>query len=383
VTDHALVSYKIGNSTASMIIRDGSCCNVSTAAGTHLSGPGSFLKLKPVEIQLQEVDVMVNKRAGRRQGDAQTSPPSGSALEDASLPAELRPRFALLYHFCRLQMAAVALDLTVCRRHLERSFAVFRVKPAVDPTWQHYFDNLYPLDWFLASACLEGNERAWEILFAARAGRTDCLLMDALRARAARLYARDEEKQESAVNEFWGHLIITEHDGSVPVLQRFDGQRPLVPWLIRVFQNWHISQLRRRSGLQALPEDDLAMPLPDVQGDARWHEAFCQVAHECVSSLKDGELLLLGLRLRYRLSQREVAGMLGKHEGNLSRQTDQLREKCLEYIGQRLREQGWTGTDLSELVRTEMPGVLMDDPCLSVDHLAQLLSATGKSLPKN
>ena len=109
--------------------------------------------------------------------------------------------------------------------------------------------------------------------------------------------------------------------------------------------------------------------------------AFCQAARECLGELKDGELLILGLRLRYRLSQREVAAVLGKHEGNLSRQTDQLREKCLQYIGQRLLEQGWTGDDLSDYVRTEMPAVLLDDPRLSVDHLARLLAAQGKTLP--
>jgi hypothetical protein len=91
--------------------------------------------------------------------------------------------------------------------------------------------------------------------------------------------------------------------------------------------------------------------------------------------------LLLGLRLRYRLSQREAAEVLGKHEGNLSRQTDHLREKCLEHIGNRLVEQGWTGGDLSEYIRTEMPGVLLDDPRLSVDNLARMLAALGKSLP--
>jgi hypothetical protein len=91
--------------------------------------------------------------------------------------------------------------------------------------------------------------------------------------------------------------------------------------------------------------------------------------------------LLLGLRLRYRLSQREVAHLLGKHEGNLSRQTDHLREKCLDFISQRLLEQGWTGGDLSTYIRTEMPGVLIDDPRLSVDRLAHLLSASGKTLP--
>ena len=74
--------------------------------------------------------------------------------------------------------------------------------------------------------------------------------------------------------------------------------------------------------------------------------------------------------------------MLGKHEGNLSRQTDHLRDKCLDYISAKLLEQGWTGEDLSDYVRTEMPGVLLDDPRLSVDHLARLLASQGKSLPR-
>ena len=59
---------------------------------------------------------------------------------------------------------------------------------------------------------------AWDRLFAARAGRTDCLLVDALRARAVRLYPRDEERQDSAVTEFWSHLLVSETPGSVPVL---------------------------------------------------------------------------------------------------------------------------------------------------------------------
>jgi RNA polymerase sigma factor (sigma-70 family) len=318
---------------------------------------------------------MGNDKGGTRKA---ASAPAQAPLP---LPPALQGRFTLLYHFCRLQLPTLTLDQATALRHLQRTFDLYRGKPGVDDTWTYYLDNLYPLDWFLASACLEGIESAWDVLVASRAGRSDCLLVDALRARAARLYPRDEEKQDSAVNEFWGHLIIEEHAGSLPVLRRYDGQRPLVPWLIRVFQNWHISQLRRRAGIQALPEDDLAMALPEEGTDSRWHEAFVQAARDCLTNLKDNELLILGLRLRYRLSQREVAAVLGKHEGNLSRQTDQLRERCLEAIGQRLLEQGWTGTDLSEYVRTEMPSVLLDDPRLSVDHLARLLAAQGKSLP--
>jgi hypothetical protein len=291
------------------------------------------------------------------------------------------PRAELLYHFCRLQLPSVALTPEMCGAHLQRTFELYRSK--VDPaaTWDYYLDNLYPLDWFIASACLEGNVRAWELLFAARAGRTDCLLVDALRARAARLYPRDEERQDSAVNEFWSQLFAPERPGGLSVLGRYDAQRPLVPWLIRVFQNWHISLLRKNSGVQALPEDDLALPLPPEESDGRWREVFAQAAREWLAGADDSTLLLLGLRLRYRLSQREVAHVLGLHEGTLSRRTDQLREQCLEFVGKRLVDEGWTGDNLFEFVRGEMHNLLLDDARLSADHLAQILARLGKKLP--
>src|SRR5262245_31835287 len=145
-------------------------------------------------------------------------------------PPQPDSRTELLYHFCRLQLPAVDLPAESCGRHLQRTFDIYRRKAGAAANWDAYLDNLYPLDWFLASACLEGNAKAWDYLFASRAGRTDCLLLDALRARAARLYPRDEERQESAVTEFWSQLYVAETEGSLPVLARYDGQRPLVPW---------------------------------------------------------------------------------------------------------------------------------------------------------
>src|SRR5262245_26241455 len=136
------------------------------------------------------------------------------------------PRVEILYYFCRLQMPAVNLPAERCQYHLQRTFGLYQRKVEQPVTWEAYLDHLYPLDWFLASACLEGNRSAWEQLFASRAGRSDCLLMDALRARAARLYPRDDERQDTAVADFWGHLCIAETAGSLPVMARFDGQRP-------------------------------------------------------------------------------------------------------------------------------------------------------------
>jgi RNA polymerase sigma factor (sigma-70 family) len=278
-------------------------------------------------------------------------------------------------------MPDVVLAPADLERHARRTYDLYRAKIGNVAACDKFLENLYALDWYLAIACLEGNARAWEHLFAARASRTDCLLVDALRARAVRLYPRDEERQDSAVTEFWSHLLVSETPGSVPVLARYDGQRPLVPWLIRVFQNWHISQLRHRANQQSLPDDDLALPLPQDDGNGHWHEAFRVAARESLSELSDNEMLILGLRLRYRMSQRDVASLLGVHEGTVSRQTSHLRDRCLDFISRRLIDQGWTGDGLADFVLNEMGSLLMDEPRLSADRLARMLADRGKALP--
>ena len=292
----------------------------------------------------------------------------------------------LLYHFCRLRLPALSLPLLVFEKHLRCAFEMNRAKRAAKGetiAWETFLERLHPVDWFLACACLEGQPCAWELLFAARANRTDCLLIDALRLRAVRLFPRDPERQEEAVAEFWGYLLAGEREGSAPILARYDGQRPLVPWLIRVFQNKHLSELRHRRGLQPLPEEELGeRDLPFANpGHERWHDEFRQAAREWLDGLSEQEVLILGLRLRYRLGQREVASLLGIHEGNVSRQTARLRDRCLEQIDAHLRTIGWIGDDLSALLFTEMDSLLLDEPRLSADRLAALLAARGKTPP--
>jgi RNA polymerase sigma factor (sigma-70 family) len=291
----------------------------------------------------------------------------------------------LLYHFCRLRLPALTVSAAGYENCLKRSLDTFHARRAREGrpgSWEQFLDNLYSVDWFVACACLERDNRAWETLFGMRASRVDCLLVDALRARAVRLFPGNEERQESAVAGFWGYLLAGERPGSLPILARYDGQRPLVPWLIRVFQNKHISDLRRQKGVQALPEeelDDHELNLPGASED-RWHEEFRQAGREWLGGLRDGDLLILGLRLRYRLSQRDVAGLLGIHEGNVSRATSKLRDHCLETIGGRLQDAGWTGDDLQGYIMTEMASLLMDEPRLSADHLAALLHKRGREV---
>ncbi|HVL11953.1 MAG TPA: sigma-70 family RNA polymerase sigma factor [Gemmata sp.] len=299
-------------------------------------------------------------------------------------PAD-RGRIALLYQFVRLQLPDIRIPEPKFLAHLERSFRLFQPKNATPVSWAEFLEGLYAIDWAVCVGCLEGQNAAWEALFAARTGRSDCLLVDALRARAVRLYPRDAERQETAVTEFWSNLIAPESDDVLPVLARYDGRRPLAPWLIRVFQNWHLSKLRQTGGVTSLPDDDYAVPMdaapasPDAGG--RWHEAFVQAARDWLNSIDDDERLLLGLRWRYRMSQREAAKLFGLNEGTLTRRTDKLRERALEQIGARLVAEGWTGDDLAGFVATELGAVLTDDPRLSADNLGRILAAKGQSLP--
>jgi RNA polymerase sigma factor (sigma-70 family) len=288
---------------------------------------------------------------------------------------------ALLYHFCRLRLPQVTLPLGRFTEHLHRAYAQYTAR--TDQT-ASFLEALHTLDWFLASACLDGHAAAWETLFGSRASRTEALLIDALRLRAARLYPRDEERQEEAVTEFWGYLLAGEREGTLPILGRYDGLRPLVPWLIRVFQNWQLSRLRKGTGEMPLPESEEVsereLSTPQTS-EAHWHDHFRAAAREWLESLKEDDILLLGLRLRYRLSQREAAKVLGIHEGNVTRRMNKLSEKAHQQIEQTLVELGWTGDDLHPFIQTEMLPLLFDEPRLAADRLAVLLAARGQTIP--
>jgi RNA polymerase sigma factor (sigma-70 family) len=293
-----------------------------------------------------------------------------------------RVQAALIYHFCRLRLPGVNLPLARFEHHLRRAHTMYEARTDQKAG---FLEALHSMDWFLASACLDGHAPAWEALFGSRASRTDVLLVDALRQRAARLFPRDDERQEEAVHEFWGYLLAGEREGTVPILARYDGLRPLVPWLIRVFHNRHLSELRKSKGEIPLPdtddggEQDLYVP---QTSDARWHDQFRAAAREWLDNLKDDEVLLLGLRLRYRLSQREAAKVLGIHEGNITRRMDALSKRAHEQIERTLTELGWTGDDLHGLIQTEMLPLLLDEPRMGIDRLAAMLAARGKSVPE-
>ncbi len=305
--------------------------------------------------------------------------PSDSAtpVQPHAAPAPSRAR--LVFAFGRLQLPSVHLSEPVLFRHLERTYDIYAGKEPQTASWSDYWSRLHAFDWYLACGCLERSPEAWQRLFALRATPADALLIDALRLRAVRLYPRDLERQETAVGEYWSRLLVCENPAQMPILRRYDGLRPLAPWLIRVFQNWHLSDLRRKFEETGACDGDWSAAAG--QNDWQWRDAFRDAAREWLRTIDEDSQLLIGLRWRYRLSQRDAAKLLGMHEGTLSRHTAALRDRYLLFIEERLTEQGWTGSDLRDFILAEMEGVLMDEPLLGISSLARLLARRGLSVP--
>lgn len=289
------------------------------------------------------------------------------------------PRLPLLYHYCRIQRPRLELSYDQFIQHMQRMYERSRhMQPELQ--WNQFLTQWQVLDAFLVAACMEKQQAAWEQLFCAKVGRADRLLLDALRARAARLYPRKELEQESAVNDFWGHLLVPPAEGSLPILARYDGLRPLIPWLLRVFQNKNVSHLRSpgQHSAELADDDKLASPAQtDERSSSVWHEVFRDAARGWLTTLNDQEIVLLGLRWRYQLSQREVAQLLKVHEGTLSRQIDKLRERCVSEIMQQLESQGWAEDDLQGYILSEMGSVLLDESRLSMVSLSKRLKQLG------
>src|SRR5262249_60064600 len=114
-----------------------------------------------------------------------------------------------------------------------------------------------------------------------------------------------------------------------------------------------------------IPDEDIAYPMnptPVTDPAGRWHEVFVQAARDWLGAIDDEERLLLGLRWRYRLSQREAAKLFGLNEGTLTRRTDKLRDRALEQIGGRRGGEGGAGGGLGGVVFTGLGAGPAADP---------------------
>jgi len=324
--------------------------------------------------------------------------PGPTATEAPMFGPELAGRVTLLYHYCRTKLPTVQVTREQFRSHLERSYQYFR-KVTLDKEKRKksapprpcdpaaYLAALQPrvLDWYVCAACLQsGRDRTpWDILFSTRTS-GDRLLVDSLKASAVSFYPRNAERQQNIVDEFWGHLLVPAKEGSLPILARYSGSdAKLVPWLIRVFENWIKSILRgeKRAPEELADEEHNQAAPPATPIQPKGNEAFCEAAQGWIDTLNDRHVLILGLVWNWRMTQREVANVIQRNEGNVSRALNDIHESWRTYIAANLDGGAAAASDSWNLVLTEMGDVLATHPRLSGDGIGRILAARGLTLP--
>jgi len=214
-----------------------------------------------------------------------------------------RPRptrhLGLLYFFLRVQLPALRFARQAFDTHLTRAFGVYLPKAGKSVTWPEYFGESLPARLGGVRRLPGGSNAAWDMLFAARTGRSDSLLVDALRARAARLYPRTRRSRRRG-DGVWSHLLVPDGEGRCRCSADMTG-----------------------NGRSPLADPRLSEPAPEPPPEAprpaspagRRHRGAAAESHQGRRPLApgvhprrpglagrraDGERILLGLRWRYK-----------------------------------------------------------------------------------
>ncbi|VTS06396.1 sigma-70 family RNA polymerase sigma factor [Tuwongella immobilis] len=299
-------------------------------------------------------------------------------MSDGGDAFDRMPQVRAIYQFARLRLPRIQLPWDVFLARFRNAYArTLRTQErahTVPPTPEEYVLRVYALDSYLCFGCLNNDRVAWQMLFQTHT-QADAILHETLRKHLCHFFPRDPDRQDDKLNTFWGNLILAEREGQTPILERYDGLRPLVPWLITVFDNWIRSEQRPTVRMVQRDEDapEIAETRDEDSGNSQWHELFGEAAREWLSTLEGRNLLVIGLLWVHQLNQRSVAQLLGVHEGTVTRIRQALKTEADEAIIPVLERNGWTGDDLTPFWGSEMASVLNRDPRLSAQAIRKLL----------
>lgn len=210
-----------------------------------------------------------------------------------------------------------------------------------------FFGGLRLVDLVLASACAEGNERAWEHFMATYGAQL---------TRAAIAISGSETVGRDLADAFYAELYgLNTLDGKRKCpLESYRGRGSLLGWLRTTLSQRFVDHYRRTFREEALDENTHDLPArdsarPDPAVGSTLRDAF----RDALSSQPPEERLLLAA---YYLDERtlaEIGKVLGVHEATISRRLKRVTEVVRKELLKKLEKAGLSRRAAQEALGTD------------------------------
>ena len=262
-----------------------------------------------------------------------------SSPDPASWLLEIQARLDSLY--AESQAREWSLRPEGFRAALERSVRRrFADGPPGRAELEDYLQTLHLADLALASACMEGSERAWEFFV-----RTYRPYLRASAGAITRNRTEGTDLADSLFAELFG--LMDGRPGPSSLFRYFHGRSSLKTWLRTVLAQRHVDQLRQKRRWQPLErEDGIEKPLLKENGATPppldpyrglYLRRFLYALTVCLAALENEDRRRLELYYAREKTLAEIGRMLGEHESSVSRNLDRARKELRRSVEVHLR----------------------------------------------
>ena len=210
---------------------------------------------------------------------------------------------------------------------------------------EQYLSSLHLHDLGLATACIDGNESAWEHFV--REHRP-------VLYRAADAIDKTGGAREAADSLYAELFGLSERDGERRSLFRyFHGRSTLGTWLRAVLSQRYVDRLRSTRRLEPLPADDQEAAIPAADTPiAPEHGRFVDIMQRtlttAVARLEPRDRLRLACYYAQNLTLAQTGRILREHEATTSRHLTRTRHVIRQDVEQQMKQMGISDAEIAE-----------------------------------
>ncbi|HTM15365.1 MAG TPA: sigma-70 family RNA polymerase sigma factor [Terracidiphilus sp.] len=211
-----------------------------------------------------------------------------------------------------------------------------------------FFSGIKLPDLVLASACADGNERAWAYFMAAYGSQL---------TRAAIAISGNETVGRDLADAFYAEIygLDTREGRRKCPLESYRGRGSLIGWLRTTLSQRFIDHYRRRYREEALEDDkhDLSATTSSPELDTAFQRTLRNAIQDALSKLPNEERFLLA---SYYLDERtlaEIGKILNVHEATISRRLKRATEAVRKELLKKLETSGLSRRAAQEALGTD------------------------------